>query len=280
MSENLFDIDDENSEFNFSDEDENSPVFEEKTDKKSSQVTDFIKKAQKVVKKKPWVLAIGAAIVLIFVLLIYSFVSSEGKTEKKVTQLAPVTQGTLANQPTSIASIQTAPEAPQQAQQNSQTIKQQQTLSSALGSESTTATPTNNRVGKLEQQMGTYQQKIDELSQVAQGNAQQIARLQTTLQQMDSALQSMSRAMSSVQSEEKKVHDAMNAKASGKKAKTYYVEAIIPGRAWLKVSDGTTLTVSPGVEIPGLGRVTRIDPDSGTVKTTTGKVIRYGINEN
>jgi len=50
----------------------------------------------------------------------------------------------------------------------------------------------------------------------------------------------------------------------------YNVQAIIPGRAWLKSENGETLTVAEGDTIRDVGRVTRIDPYDGVVEINTG----------
>jgi len=50
----------------------------------------------------------------------------------------------------------------------------------------------------------------------------------------------------------------------------YNVQAIIPGRAWLKSENGETLTVAEGDMIKDFGRVTKIDPYDGVVEVNTG----------
>lgn len=61
----------------------------------------------------------------------------------------------------------------------------------------------------------------------------------------------------------------------------YSVQAIIPGRAWLKSEAGDTVTVAEGDYLKGYGRVTKIDPYDGIVAIDTGsKVINlsYGVS--
>lgn len=53
----------------------------------------------------------------------------------------------------------------------------------------------------------------------------------------------------------------------------YNVQAIIPGRAWLRADNGETLTVTEGDMIKSLGRVSRIDPYDGVVEVNTGTKI-------
>jgi intracellular multiplication protein IcmG len=57
--------------------------------------------------------------------------------------------------------------------------------------------------------------------------------------------------------------------------RVYYIQAVIPGRAWLIASNGSTLTVREGTNIPGYGVVKLIDPNQGRVLTSSGQIIRF-----
>ena len=50
----------------------------------------------------------------------------------------------------------------------------------------------------------------------------------------------------------------------------YNVQAIIPGRAWLRSDNGETVTVAEGDAIKDIGRVTKIDPYDGIVEISAG----------
>jgi hypothetical protein len=50
----------------------------------------------------------------------------------------------------------------------------------------------------------------------------------------------------------------------------YAVQAIIPGRAWLKAENGETVTVAEGDIIKNYGRITKIDPYDGIVQIDAG----------
>ncbi len=50
----------------------------------------------------------------------------------------------------------------------------------------------------------------------------------------------------------------------------YSVQAIIPGRAWLRSDNGDTLTVAEGDVIKDVGQVTKIDPYDGVVEIKVG----------
>src|SRR5579872_1241436 len=54
---------------------------------------------------------------------------------------------------------------------------------------------------------------------------------------------------------------------------SYTVQAIIPGRAWLKSDSGDTVTVAEGDMLKGYGRITKIDPYDGIVDIDTGSRI-------
>jgi len=59
----------------------------------------------------------------------------------------------------------------------------------------------------------------------------------------------------------------------------YYVQAVIPGRAWLKDSAGKIISVGIGDQVPGFGSVTQINTRAGSVHTTSGVTIEYGISQ-
>ena len=58
----------------------------------------------------------------------------------------------------------------------------------------------------------------------------------------------------------------------------YYVEAVVPGRAWIQAANGETITVTVGEDIKGLGNVVSIDSMAGEVVTTSGEIVKYGPN--
>lgn len=55
----------------------------------------------------------------------------------------------------------------------------------------------------------------------------------------------------------------------------FYLKAVIPGRAWLIGSNGSTLTVREGTKIAGYGTVKLIDSMQGRVLTSSGQIIRF-----
>jgi len=62
----------------------------------------------------------------------------------------------------------------------------------------------------------------------------------------------------------------------------YSVQAIIPGRAWLRAESGETITIAEGDVLKSLGKVTKIDPYDGTIQVDTGNrviTLTYGSGE-
>jgi intracellular multiplication protein IcmG len=59
----------------------------------------------------------------------------------------------------------------------------------------------------------------------------------------------------------------------------YYVRAIIPGRVWLTLQDGSTLTLGLGDKLSGYGVITVIDPSQGTITLSSGAVIGYNPDD-
>lgn len=56
---------------------------------------------------------------------------------------------------------------------------------------------------------------------------------------------------------------------------SYYIKAVIPGRAWIIGTNGSTLTVREGTRIAGYGIVRLIDSLQGRVITSSGQVIKF-----
>lgn len=56
---------------------------------------------------------------------------------------------------------------------------------------------------------------------------------------------------------------------------TYHIQAVIPGRAWLIATNGSTITVREGTKIAGYGIIKLIDATQGRVITSSGRVIKF-----
>ncbi len=59
----------------------------------------------------------------------------------------------------------------------------------------------------------------------------------------------------------------------------YYVQAMIPGRAWLISAEGQTLTVSQGSPVADYGVVRYVDASNGQVLTSSGRTIAFSQDD-
>ncbi len=59
----------------------------------------------------------------------------------------------------------------------------------------------------------------------------------------------------------------------------FHIQAVIPGRAWLIATNGTTLTVREGSKVPGYGVVKLIDAEQGRLLMSSGKTIKFSESD-
>ncbi len=135
------------------------------------------------------------------------------------------------------------------------------------------------KIDYLAQQIEKSQSQVAQLSnQVAQLN-RELSQAQADQKGMKSAVFLLSKkvdALSGVVASMHKKPAAPHKKAAQSAPKvTYYVRALMPGRAWLMGSDGVSTSVTVGSQLLGYGRVTMIHVQTGQVSTSTGKVFSY-----
>lgn len=138
----------------------------------------------------------------------------------------------------------------------------------------------SSQITSLDQQLTESNQKVDDQSdQISElhdalanvNNNQQ--RLLTTIANMQQALSLMNKKLVDMTKKKVKVAPVV-------KPVTYNVKSIIPGRVWLRGSNGSSQTATIGTHISNYyGRVVSIDPSSGEVVTTSHKLIHYGHND-
>jgi intracellular multiplication protein IcmG len=135
------------------------------------------------------------------------------------------------------------------------------------------------KIDYLAQQIEKSQSQVVQLSnQVAQLN-RELSQAQTDQKGMKSAVFLLSKKVDAVSGVVASMHKkpaAPHKKAAQSAPKvTYYVRALMPGRAWLMGSDGISTSVTVGSQLLGYGRVTMIHVQTGQVSTSAGKVFSY-----
>lgn len=131
--------------------------------------------------------------------------------------------------------------------------------------------------------------QLAKLQQQQQMSQTQLMNLRSQLTTLNSQISSVNQNLSTVSQNIQKIQSRQAREQAQKAAghrreqktvrqhKHYFVDAVIPGRAWLKGEDGTTVTVAVGDKLPGYGTITEINPYSGVVMTSKG-AIPYGVS--
>ncbi len=121
----------------------------------------------------------------------------------------------------------------------------------------------------MSQFQANYTQKFNEYATQNKALQEQVQSLNARVATMENHLNQLIQVLTRQQSISTNPAAAVPAQAEQPKV-SYNVQAIIPGRAWLKSENGETFTVAEGDVIKNLGRVTKIDPYDGLVEINTG----------
>lgn len=113
----------------------------------------------------------------------------------------------------------------------------------------------SNDITRLNQQMATLNQSLQRTQTMMQSQSQEIARLLAKVNQPKLVKRPTVR---------KPVVRV-----------SYAIQAVIPGRAWLIGSNGSTITVRDGSVVPGYGRIKMIDSVQGKIYTSSGRMIEF-----
>lgn len=148
----------------------------------------------------------------------------------------------------------------------------------------TTDHATTEKLTSLEQAQNNAQATLQNLNEeVSSLNASmsdissKIGALSSTLASLSDRLDAQTHEIERlVAMNTKRIHPVHVSRAgASKQVVMYSLQAIIPGRAWLVASDGSSITVREGSTIPGYGVVKGIDPARGRVLMSSGRVIRF-----
>lgn len=243
----IFDTEQDEPEFHFADEDE-TPVFEQEAQTHSERGSKA--GLWNRLKKQRLMLVILVLVVVYCLYQVGSVVTSWFQPTKE----------------------QLVPASPNSGQTNAAAQYQTQRLSTDLDQVQQSQQAVSTRLANLEQNRLASQQVLNDLQQQVAANTKQIEAMQTQLYGIDKSLLMLAQRL-----QPKTAAVPVKAKPA---LPVYYVKAIVPGRAWLGSQNGSAvITVSPGDTLGAYGRVTNIDPDTGTVGTTSGKTIKFGITE-
>ena len=125
----------------------------------------------------------------------------------------------------------------------------------------------------------TMHQQIREVTQTVSTMTASLDEIKQSMEQISEKMEQQSQQMVRLQSIQRTRRLASTQKAKRVTPKVeqtrYFIQAIIPGRAWLMSTKGTMLTVSRGSAIPGYGDVRLINPKLGRIFTSSGRIIQF-----
>ncbi|MBI5448091.1 MAG: hypothetical protein HY939_05125 [Gammaproteobacteria bacterium] len=148
----------------------------------------------------------------------------------------------------------------------------------------------NTRLATVEESGAEVQAKLErtnanmaELQNMIATMTSQLAAINNTVQDLNTQISQQQAQIRSLMIEgmpvtKKSHHTAVRGEAAEsphRKKVAYYIQALVPGRAWLAASDETVLTVKEGDNIPGYGVVTVIDPTQSVIMTSSGETIAF-----
>lgn len=133
----------------------------------------------------------------------------------------------------------------------------------------------DNAQQNLTSSVNALSEKINTMSDTVNTMNSQISQLNQTVSQLSTQMAKQADEINvlMLRTQPKRSHP-VNRRAAIQYI-NYYIQAVIPGRAWLIGSNGSTLTVREGTTIPGYGMVKLIDSIQGRVLTSSGKVIKF-----
>jgi intracellular multiplication protein IcmG len=258
------DKDEYSDEYQFADLDVMSPDSE--TDESSSEAVNSEKKqfggGRKDVRRNA-LIVIGIVIAVMFIYEFWGLLFSKSTTADKTMVPPPV--ATAIPKPTPkpvITSVQPAPSTTpaQPSPDNSQITQRLSALELSQQSLRSEADVLNNQLSGI----GT---NVDELTAKIADLSQMLTVLAAKVDQQSNQIVTLTTRIAP-KSVPRIVH-------RGPPKSVYYIQAIIPGRAWLIAVNGSTLTVREGTQIAGYGVVKLIDARQGRVMTSSGQVIRF-----
>ncbi|KTD13336.1 type IVB secretion system protein IcmG/DotF [Legionella jamestowniensis] len=269
----MVDDDDKNEysdEYQFSDLDVISPDTNEETTS-----SDAVKKESNTNIRRN---ALVAVIVIIIAMLAYKFLGPLFTKKPQSADTVPSLATTSTSQPATLA--------PQQPQVQTVTPSElpppvETTPPVTQPTPTVDTTEITQRLSALEVNQQNLRSEMDSLnSQLATINtnlnalATKIAQLNQTLTVIVTRVEEQSKEISvlTIRTKPKPVRKVV---IKAPPPPSYFIQAIIPGRAWLIAQNGSTITVREGTQVAGYGVIKLIDSRQGRVLTSSGRVIRF-----
>jgi len=140
------------------------------------------------------------------------------------------------------------------------------------------------RLAKIEVKSNAMDSRIDSLLQTVESLKSTVSTMNTEVNRLNENIAGLTQKMEMQaaqlsQFQKKPVPKRVVVRSRPIQRPVYFIQAIVPGRAWLKTTNGATITVGQGTSVPGYGKVAVIDPQQGQVLMSSGKVIEYSPDD-
>jgi intracellular multiplication protein IcmG len=215
--------------------------------------------------KRNALIAVG---IIVFVMLMYKFIGGmfSSKTPVLPPEETPIAEAPITSTP---VETQIAPEPIQAQPIQAQIQENNSALQQKVASIEVTQQSVQSEVSSVSQQVGNVNTNVNTLGA-------QINKLNQTISELSNQVAKQSAEINVLmdRTKPKPVKRIVRPQQVNEQI-FYYINAVIPGRAWLIATNGSTLTVREGSNIAGYGVVKLIDSMQGRVLTSSGRVIRF-----
>lgn len=269
-------------EYHFSEAESTNAVFDEET----LETPDTSGNAKKYFwlswfsgdnLKRNILVGIGALVVL---LMLYKFLgylfSSSKPTQTAQAPNTVVQQPEPKSAPTPLVKTQSATTKPVQSVQTVENIQPVQTSMDPGLDKKLSRLQRGNE--KTQDEISNINDNVDNLKGSLSNVANQISMLNKSIAMLTEEVKQQQEQIAKLKKKKTKKGFIRQGKV-WVPAPQWFVQAVIPGRAWLISRRGKTLTVRKGSSIPGYGTVKAIDPHKGLVIMSYGKNIMYKVSD-
>lgn len=137
----------------------------------------------------------------------------------------------------------------------------------------------NNRFNHIEQEQRELQSHLQAFDSDLSDIKTTLADLNSRVADINDQTQLLHSQQEAFLQKQKKAETKLIERKKAAPKPVYYVRAIIPGRVWLTLQDGSTLTLGLGDKLAGYGVITAIDPSQGTITLSSGAIIGYNPDD-
>jgi intracellular multiplication protein IcmG len=256
---------DDNEEYHFSDYEEINSIQNEDEQVVSSEVVQERKYTEGTNIRRNALIVVGVILLaLILYKLFSSFFSPKVSTENE--PIPPAIQQPKLSSATPVVTKVSTINNTQPVANNVKVIQDQ----------------VERKISTIEVSQQSIRAEVDSMGNQLGGMNNNLTNLTTQISQLQQTISDLSTKIDAQAVELERAKAPKAAKVSQRKntkksASTtrYYIQAVIPGRAWLIASNGSTLTVREGTLLKGYGTIKLIDPNQGRILTSSGQIIRF-----